>query len=118
MAAAKAVERLLTLTQMPDVGDPDYFVAAATALFAEYPEVVMVRSVPRIAAASDRPTLRLMRQELDDAYAPIAREEARRRAQLEMRAERAARWPRTPEEQARVDAQVARARRELGIGEA
>jgi hypothetical protein len=67
-----------------------------------------------------RPTLGLdaVKRVLDDARAPILRERERQQAELDAKRLRLAapvRAPRTPEEQARADAQVAALRAALNI---
>lgn len=105
--------RLFRLLPPLDVTDPESFTAAAVALFANYSPDIQVAAVHRIALRSDRPTLKVMHQVLEEAYAPIRRQEERADKSRFLPAIPSRK--RTPAEQARVDAQVANARRLLGI---
>jgi hypothetical protein len=99
------------------MADPEQFMAAAAALFARYPAEVQITAVHRIACRSDRPTLRLMTVVLEEVYAPVRREEERQMAGQNARSPSASRTQRTPEEQARIDAQVATWRKGAGVPE-
>lgn len=108
------VHKLFRLLPPQDVLDAEAFLAAAVALFAGYPAEVGERAIALIAGKSDRPTLKIMRQALDEIFAPIERESARQAARASHEQHRALPRPkRTPEQQARVDAQVAEAKRLL-----
>jgi hypothetical protein len=110
------VEIMLGLVSPPDVLDPRDYMAAAIALFAKYPEAVMRRAAFEVPQRSDRPTLRLMREVLDELYEPVAREiERRRAAESSIRGLPPPDAKRSPEQQARIDLQVARVRAELHI---
>ena len=102
---------------MPDVHDPEAYLTGAIDILSEYPEEVMkIISEPGSGTKllSDKPSLRQLRQACDLAYEPILREMQRRRVYEEARCSLPPpRRPRTPEEQARVDAQVARAKVKL-----
>lgn len=113
--AAHQVDKLFSLLPPQDVADAEMFLTASVALFAEYPPAVMIKAVYEIPRLSDRPKLRLMTQVLNRIYAPIERDLERQRARQSHRDGSFERRTRTPDEQARVDAQVARARCELGI---
>ncbi len=96
-----------------DVGDPKAFLAAMIALFTEYPPDVGARAVFEIPKRSDRPTLKIARAVLDDIYEPIVRQIERER--IERAPRLLPRRPRTPEEQAKIDQQVADARKHFGL---
>lgn len=116
--AAKAVDRLFDLLPPLDVGEPQAFMSATIAIFAEYPIELIDRFPAAIAQRSDRPTLRLVRAICDEINEPYARETARMlAARSALRGLPPPRAKRTPEEQARVDAQVADFRKALGIPE-
>ena len=117
---AKAMaSRLFDLLPQLDVADPEFFIAAAVAILAEYPADVMLAAIDPvhgIPSRTDRPTLRLIKAACEESYAPIQREEDRARAAEQSLLSRPLpRAPRTPEQQAAVDAQVEATRRELGI---
>ncbi len=112
----EATGKLFRFLPPLDVDDPRHFMAAVASILAEYPEQVINAAVcpTGIPARSDRPTLRLVKQVCDEILEPVRREWERRAAERDARQSLPPpRRPRTPEEQARVDAQVARARREL-----
>lgn len=111
------MERLFALLPPQDVIDAEEFLAASIMLFAQYPIEVMSKAVFEIPQRSDRPTLRLMRQVLDEILAPIERECERKRASEGRRLEAPHPRKRSSEEQARIDAQVAAVRKQLGIPE-
>lgn len=114
-AAANATDRLFDLLPPQDVGDPYAFIAAVARVFVSYPAEIMDKAVIEIAQRTDRPTLRFVRETLDALYEPIARQAARERAA--QRVIEPPRVKRTPDEQRRIDEQVARVRRQLGIPE-
>lgn len=101
-----------------DVAGPEEFLTEAVMLFVEYPDEVQRRATSEIVRRTDRPTIKQMRVVLDELHGPILRKAERDRA---IRDAKLALPPpsrkRTPEEQARVDAQVAAARKQLGIPE-
>lgn len=103
----KQVDRLLSLLPPLTVTDPKEFISGAVATFARYPDEVMKAAVFAIASTSDRPTLRIMKQCLDDVSAPIDREWERQEAHRDHVAGLLTRPKRTPEQQARIDADVA-----------
>lgn len=111
--SAQQVKRLFGLLPPQDVGDPEAFLTAAIALFAEYETEVMRDAVFKIAKRSDRPTLKLMREVLDEVDAPRAR--ARERMDATRQLPPPPREPRTPEQQARVDEQVKALRSAFGL---
>jgi len=96
------------------VGDPKPFMVMATDEFMKFPHEIYFAAVKEIAARSHRPSLRIIREVLEELYAPIHRQEERDNKARLLPA--FVPHKRTPEEQARVDEQVATARRALGIG--
>lgn len=88
-----------------DVGDPKAFLAGMVALFADYPAEVFEQAVFTIPQRSDRPTLKIARAVLDELYEPVRRRVER--DAIERQPKLLPRPRRSPEEQARVDAQVA-----------
>lgn len=118
--AATATDRLLDFLPPLDVGNPETFIAGITAIFASYPLEVIVQAVDPvkgIPSRTDRPTLKLITDVCEEFYDPI-----RRRLEYEERQRaRAAepvllpRPPRTPEQQAEIDALVTSARAAFGI---
>jgi DNA-directed RNA polymerase subunit K/omega len=106
---------LFELTSLPDVASPEAFLSTATVLFADYAPQISEKAVPILATKSDRPTLRLMKEVLDElANADIERQrrqDGHRKAlpHLTPRAKR------TPEEQAKVDAQCTELRKAFGL---
>lgn len=94
-----------------DVTDPESFMAAMILLFNKYPEEVVEKAVFVIPTRSDRPTLKTIREVCDEIYAPIEREG--RRQQIAAQPKELPRPERTPEEQARIDTQVMRCRRDM-----
>lgn len=113
-----AVHRLFALLPPPDVGDPKAFMATAAAILAQYPDAVVEAAVsgPRgIATRTERPTLKFIKEVCEEFYQPILRDAER--GALASQPKPLPRPPRTPEEQARIDKQVADARAKLGIPE-
>jgi hypothetical protein len=104
-----------------DVGDPEAFIAGAVAILAEFPPEVMecaVHPVHGIPKRTDRPTLKMIHDSCAEHYARIERDETRRRVREEIESSREPpRKPRTPGQQAAIDAQVAAIRQQLGIPE-
>ena len=111
------MEKLFNLLPPQDVLDPEAFLAAAIVLFAQYPVQVCTKAISVIARKSDRPTLRLMTAMLDKINERYEREAERQSAHASYIAGLLPRPQRTPEQQARIDAQVSAARRALGIPE-
>jgi hypothetical protein len=103
--AARSVSRLFALCRPQDVGDPKMFMAATVALFVEYPAEVGEQAVFAIPKRTDRPTLKAMREVLDDLYAPIARRIERER--IASQPLMLAKPKRTDEQQAEIDRQIA-----------
>lgn len=114
-AAATAAGRLFDLLPPLDVGDPRAFIAATVAIFVEYPDDVTAKAIHVIAQRSDRPTLRIIRAVCEEIYAPIEREGERRAAHVSHIAGALPRPRRTPEQQARIDAQITEARIALAM---
>jgi len=99
-----------------DVGDPRAFMAAVTLVFTGYPAEVVDAAIPKIAMLSDKPTLKLVKAVCDEIYGPALRAIERQRAADDYRRSLPPPRPkRTPEEQARVDAQVERVRKQLAL---
>lgn len=102
---------------MPDdIGDHKTYLAGAVAIIAEYPrEVGEKLSDPRIGTRvmGDFPTLSRLRKACDELYAPLEREAERRAAHTSHIAGALPRPKRTPEQQARIDAQIERAKMEI-----
>jgi hypothetical protein len=102
---------------MPDVHDPEKYLAGAISILAEYPQAVMDRiSDPSTGTKvlGDFPTLVQIRKACDLLFEPFEREAERvrsRRAALPV----PARKPRTPEEQWQVEQAVERFRMSVGI---
>lgn len=113
--ATTAARRLFALLPPLDVTEPEVFMAATIATFVEYPVEVMDLAVPKIAQRSDRPTLKLIKAVCEELYAPLERQIEREMAERSYRKGLPPpRRQRTPEEQARVDAQVEEVKRLLG----
>lgn len=109
------MDRLLSFYPPLDVGDPQVFITGIVTLLAQYPAELMAAAIdPRGIPARVRTlnSLAVIKQVCDELYAPIARRIERDRIANAPRA--LPRPKRTPEEQARIDAQVAAARRPLG----
>jgi hypothetical protein len=89
------------------VGDPKAWIAAAVVLFSEYPSEVWPAVVHGVPRGTPRPHLCDLKCALDEAYEPIERQLERERVAQQARLSLPPpRRPRTPEEQALVDAQV------------
>lgn len=113
--AKRAVSRLLKFYPPLDVGNPEVFIAGIVSIFAQYPTELMAaavdpRGIPR--RLKNLTNLAAIEEVCRDLYAPIARQMERDRIANAPRA--LPRPKRTPEEQAKIDAQVAAARRPLG----
>ena len=111
--AAETVDRLFDLLPPQDVGNPESFLIAAAVLFSQYTGELGRAAAFEIAQRSDRPTLKLMREVLDEFSERAMTQQ--NRAERERRLPPPARAPRTPEEQARIDEQVTQARRAFGL---
>jgi hypothetical protein len=114
--AASAVDRLLNFYPPLDVSEPQAFIAALVMLFAKYPAELVSAAIDPVSGIPARlkalRSIAAIKEVCDDLYAPIARRIERERIANAPRA--LPRPKRTPEEQARIDAQVAAARRPLG----
>jgi hypothetical protein len=113
----EAVERLFGWCRMSDdVGNRRLFLAGAVAIVAGYSEEVAEKlSDPRTGtrAIRDYPALSDIRKACDLIFEPINRESERQEAHNSHVAGLLQKPPRTPEQQARIDTQVARARQEI-----
>lgn len=110
------MERLFSLLPPQDVLDPESFLVETITAFAEYPVEVMVLAARDIPQHTDRATLKIIRARLDAIYEPFERQlERDRAAESHKRGLPPPSTKRTPEQQARVDAQVAAFRKQLGI---
>lgn len=97
-----------------DVGDPKAYLAAIAAILAGYPEAVQEMAVIGVPTRSSRPSLELIKSVCDELYEPMLRDlERAERTKSRFRA--LPRPPRSPAEQAAIDAQVAAVRKEFGI---
>lgn len=114
ISAGRQVARLFKMVSLPDVGDPKAFISAATALFAGHAVEVADAAIPELATRSDRPTLRLMREVLDDL---TDRAIERQRKADSRHALPPPDRKRTPEEQARAEQQANELRRAFGLPE-
>lgn len=102
------------------VNDAEAWSTKVVELFSRYPLPVMTKAAHTIPERSSRPSIALVAQVLAEISEPFEREHERA-----LMAQRAAesrllappREKRTPDEQARVDAQVEAARAKLGIPE-
>jgi hypothetical protein len=104
---------------MPEnMGDPKVYLAGAVAIVAQYrPEVSEMLADPRIGTRvlGDFPTLSRIQRACEELSAPIERECEREAAHLSHIAGLLPRPKRTPEQQANIDAQVARAKTALAM---
>lgn len=104
------IDRLFGWCQMPDAGDGRVYLAGAVGILMEYPPAVMEAIAdPRTGTRvlKDYPTLSDLRGACDEFNGPFVREAERCAAHdNQLRLEPASRLPRTPEQQARIDAQV------------
>lgn len=106
---------------MPDVGNAEVYLAGAVAIVAEYPIEVMEKlSDPRTGSRvlKDYPSLISIRHACGVLFEPMEREAERQAARHSHVAGYLPRSPRTPEQQARIDAQVARAKQEIAAAAA
>jgi hypothetical protein len=99
-----------------DVTDPESFMAETIAILAEYPDAVIERAVHEIPRRTDRPTLRLIKAVTDEINAPLVREAERQAAHHSHVSGYLPRPKRTPEQQARIDVQVAAAKQQFHAG--
>jgi hypothetical protein len=104
---------------MPDVGDPETYLAGVITILSEYPvEVMNALSDPRMGSRvlRDYPTISQIRQACEILYKPIAGEEERaHRKRLAEKTRELPRPPRTPEDQQRIDEMIDAWRRSRGI---
>jgi hypothetical protein len=103
------VDLLYGWCQMPDMGDPNVYLAGAIEILADYPPAVMEAIAdPRTGTRllEDYPTLCDLRRACDKLNAPLVREAERRATRESHLLAPPPRQPRTPEQQARIDAQV------------
>lgn len=116
-----AVGDLADFVPMPDVGDPQKFLAALVVLFSQYRPEVIAEAVDPVKGIPTRlNVLRIasVKEILDEISGPYERADDRARARDDVRRSLPPpRHKRTPEEQARIDKQVAETRRKLGIPE-
>ena len=103
-----------------DAADPDIYVRAAVSVFIRYPEsVVLAVTEPATGLPSTLkwlPSIAEIVECCERHYAPIVRAMERERIRQEAaRSLPPPSGPRTPEQQAEIDAQVAETRRDLGI---
>ena len=95
---------------MPDAADGRIYLAGAVAILADYPPAVMEAIAdPRTGTRvlKDYPMLSDLRRACDELNAPFVREVARHAAhESQLVLAPASRLPRTPEQQARIDAQL------------
>lgn len=113
--AGRLVHWLFQLTKIPDVGDPEAFLSAATMIFADYAPEIGEQAVPILAKKSDYPSLRLMSEVLDELNAAALERQRRNDGHKLAMPHIAPRAKRTPEEQAKVDAQCAELRKAFGL---
>ena len=103
-----------------DIGNAKIFVAAAVAILAEYPTEVMNRLAdPRSGTRvlQDYPSLSAIRKACDELLEPFIRDAERQAARKSHVAGLLRRPPRTAEQQARIDAQIARAKGEIAAAQ-
>lgn len=113
----KWADRLWKLLPPLDVTDPEIFMTEAISILTMYPEAVMERAVHEIPRRTDRPTLRLIKSVCDEVFAPVERQWERDAAHRSHIAGALPRPARTPEQQARIDAQIARAKAEIAAAQ-
>jgi len=109
------VQRLFKSLPPQDVGDSKVFLAAAITLFEGYPPDVGEKAVFEIATKTDRPTLRIMKEVLDDLNSAEIERQRREDGHRLALPHIAPRAKRTPEEKAKVDAQCAELRKAFGL---
>lgn len=101
------------------MGDPEAYLAGCAAIMAEYPPEVMNQISDPVTGTrliKDYPSLSAIRKACDVAFEPIEREIERKRAmESYMRGLPEPRRERTPEEQDRIDRQVAEWRKSVGL---
>lgn len=113
--AGRQVQALFRLTSLPDVGDPEAFLSAATMIFADFAPYLGDQAVPILAKKSDRPTLKLMAEVLDELNSTALERQRRNDGHKRALPHLTPRAKRTPEEQARADAQCAEIRKAFGL---
>jgi hypothetical protein len=113
--AGRLVHWLFEITKIPDVGDPESFLSAATAIFADYAPEIGEAAVPILAKKSDYPTLRMMSEVLDELNGAALERQRRSDGHRKALPHLAPRAKRTPEEQATADAQCAEIRKAFGL---
>jgi hypothetical protein len=114
--AKLATQALFKLLPPQTFGDARAFLAATTAIFSTYPLGVMRAAIVEIAVRTERPSLKVIKEVCEEIYEPIRHQEWRAQVALDIKRSLAPpRHPRTPEQQAAIDAQVEAARRQLGI---
>jgi hypothetical protein len=112
----EAVDRLLSLCPPLDVTDPETFITGLVAVLNRYPDEVVAEAcgptgIPmRIGAIRD---LARVAAVCDELLEPVTRRLERERIANTPRLP--AQGPRTPEEQAAIDAQVQRVRAQFGL---
>lgn len=115
-AAAQAVDKLLNFYPPLEVNDPRAFIAGIISLFAQYPPELWREAIdPARGIPAKIKTLRSLaaiKEILDDLYEPIAMRLARERIASQKSLPRP---ERTPEQQAKINAQVARAAAHFGF---
>lgn len=114
IAAGKAVNRLFGQLPPIAVPDPRGFLARATECFAAYPEEAWAPASRLVLKTRITPLICHLEEALAAAYESIERRIERARARA---LPPPASVPRTPEQQAAIDAQVETARRELNAPE-
>jgi hypothetical protein len=102
----EATARLFEWCLIPDVGDQEVYLAGTAAILDQYPRVVQQQiSDPRTGTRylGDRPTLSQIRKACDELFAPIERQAER---EIHRMLPEPKRPPRSPEQQAKIDAQI------------
>ena len=119
LKAAKAAQSLFAIIPPAPMGDSKAYMTMVVKVFAEYPENVMIQAVEKIAVQTNNPTLKLIKDTCEEVYEPIRRnEESKQRERDREMALPPPRHKRTPEEQARIDAQVTAVRAQFSIRKA
>lgn len=117
-----AADRLFDMIGILSPGDPQVFCAAVVALMSHYPASVLRAVIDPHSGIPGRRAekkpwqteIEFYKQVLDELYAPILADRERER-RVEAMKSLAPPPPRTPEEQARIDAQVAAWRKANGL---
>jgi hypothetical protein len=113
--AARLVEQMFKNLPPQDIGDAETFLTSAVTLFERYAPDVAETAVFEIVTKTPRPTLDVMKTVLDELTSRSIERESRNDKKMRALPHIAPRAKRTPEEQARVDAQVAELRSAFGI---